>query len=257
MRFIVRNPLKIAQLLRIPNINASGFSSFEHFLRLNSHAAGQLEIDNNGVEATNTKAELEIKKYKEIIKKHLEKEFEQQKVAMKDVKGVQEVHETDFYERRHAKVFQRIEEEIKRRDKHLRYLVELFNLMTNMSNAIEKMRKTAEKKELEVYEEVQARYQFGLANKELKDFSSINTSLKFMRKLFKSNNHAQVPKELFENLNNDQKRDLKSFQKMKFSALIKDKTIIKYKMPQLQSIIPNLRIIFFEDENFDIQVQVF
>lgn len=125
-----------------------------------------------------------------------------------------------------------------------------------MSESIERKRRIAEKKELEVYEEVLARYQFGLANKELKDFSSINTSLKYMRKLFKSNNHAQVPKELFENLNTEQKRDLKSFQKMRFSALIKDKTIVKYKMPQLQSIMPNLRIIFFEDENFDIQVQV-
>mmetsp|Transcript_27536 Transcript_27536/g.24408 ORF Transcript_27536/g.24408 Transcript_27536/m.24408 type:complete len:104 (+) Transcript_27536:315-626(+) len=91
----------------------------------------------------------------------------------------------------------------------------------------------------------------------LESFSSINTSLKFTRKIFSKSNKAIASKELFENLTNDQKKDLKSFYKLRFTKLIKDKTIVNLsRMPELKSISDSLRLIFFEDDNFNVQGQV-
>jgi len=81
--------------------------------------------------------------------------------------------------------------------------------------------------------------------------------LKITRKIFSKSNKAIASKELFENLTNDQKKDLKSFYKLRFEKLIKDKTIVNLnRMPELKSIARNLRLIFFEDEDFNVQGQV-
>jgi len=109
----------------------------------------------------------------------------------------------------------------------------------------------------EVYDKIFSNYQFGWANPKLESFSSINTSLKITRKIFSKSNKAIASKELFENLTNDQKKDLKSFYKLRFEKLIKDKTIVNLnRMPELKSIARNLRLIFFEDEDFNVQGQV-
>jgi len=193
----------------------------------------------------------DIKKCRDVIKTNLDKEWQQRKDFLEGVT------KDDFIERRHAENYQKVEEDIYKRDSYLRYLVTLYDLLNSMNREIRINSKIVEKVEVEIYEDVLSKYQFGLANQELKDFSSINTSLKFMRKLFKKGNNTTVPKELFENLTLEQKRDLKSFRKMKFKQLLKDGTITKYnKMPQLEKIESNLKVIFFEDENFDIQVQV-
>lgn len=170
-------------------------------------------------------------------------------------------------------IYTKIEEDIKERNNYAYYLIGVYVQICNIETEIEvynseyqaievghdveEGQSTGNSHMVEAYNNVMSNYMFGLANRELRNFSSINTSLKFMRKLFSKKNRAIVSKELFENLTNDQKKDLKSFKKFKFSKLVSDKTIVNYsRMPQLRSILSNLRIVFFEDENYNVKAQI-
>ena len=72
--------------------------------------------------------------------------------------------------------------------------------------------------------------------------------------LFKKSNTTAVSKELFENLTKEQKKDMVSFKKMKFKSLTSDKTIVKCQLDQLSVIASYLRVIFQEDEHFNVHV---
>ena len=228
----------LGQLFRIPEINLAGYDDLQSFL-----------IDANSHNVDSTKASLEILRLKDRINSEIKKEWQRKDHG-------NDMNEAEFAERHHAHNYTLIEEEIKLRNSHLYYLLGLYYQLRNLSSETERFKNTVKKQELEAYETVLANYQFGLANQELKNFSSINTSLKYMRRLFSKSNSAMVSKELFENLTNDQKRELKSFHKLRFMKLLNNKTIVKYHMPQLKTILPNLRIVFFEDESYNVQVQV-
>ena len=96
-----------------------------------------------------------------------------------------------------------------------------------------------ERIEMSIYKETLKNYQFGLANTDLRNFSSKNMSI-----LFKKSNTTAVSKELFENLTKGQKKDMVSFKKLKFKSLLNDGTIIKYQLDQLAVLAPYLRVIF-------------
>uniref|UniRef100_A0A7S3J0P6 Uncharacterized protein n=1 Tax=Euplotes harpa TaxID=151035 RepID=A0A7S3J0P6_9SPIT len=112
------------------------------------------------------------------------------------------------------------------------------------------LRDIVEKNEIVLYKDTLKNYQFGLANTDLKNFSSKN-----MRILYK-NNSPSVSKELSENLTKEQKKDMMSFKKLKFKDLLADKTIKRCLLQQLKTISSNLRVIFQEDESFNVQILV-
>jgi hypothetical protein len=264
-------------MLRIPGLNTGISQDIQKFLE-----------DSNSHNIDDTKASLQILKYKDKINSEIKKEwlkisefkynYNAGKSSSENVNLInQELNHQEYTEKQHSINFKLIEEDIKIRNEYLYYLIGIYVQIGNIESEIETYKKEFVKVQSEkytykegeapekgyskmcsTYENVLSNYQFGLANQEeLKSFSSINTSLKYMRKLFSKSNKAVVSKELFENLTNEQKRDLKSFMKMRFSKLVNDKTIVSYnRMPQLKSIISNLRIIFFEDEDYNVQAQV-
>ena len=186
--------------------------------------------------------------------------------------------ELEFADKIHTDNYAIIEEEIKLRNSHLTYLRFVFRQILEIEEEIEYYKKDFQKaitmdkyvskssssgysvkfsQLKQAYDNLFSNYQFGCANPELENFSSINTDLKYARKIFSKSNRAIASKELFENLTNEQKKELKSFHRVSFSKWVKDKTIINLnRMPELRTIIKNLNITFFEDEHYNVQGQV-
>lgn len=156
---------------------------------------------------------------------------------------------------RQEKIVKEVESKIEKRRRYFLYISDIFENVISLNLLIREMKHSVEQKELNYYETTLINYQFGLANHELKKYSSIDVSLKNMRKLFRTASSSTVSKELFENLSKKQKEELKSYKKIRFKKLL-DNGTIKCLLPQLEVIYSNLRIVFYEDNDFRIHVEV-
>lgn len=145
---------------------------------------------------------------------------------------------------------------IKIRRRHISYLINVYTKLKDVEYLVDLKTSNANNIELPIYQKAWYYYQWGLANDDLGDFASINTSLKYMRKLMKKVTSAVVSKELLENLTREQKKDLKSYTKMKYSKLLDNHTIVNPLLPQLKTIASNCQMIFFEDELFNIHAHL-
>lgn len=177
----------LASLLRIPEIDCQKFSDFQEFLD-----------DNRYVKLNNPELVEKIRKNKKKIKHILFKRWEEERKK-------EEMQEKEFYARVHLENYQRIEEEITERNQHLIYLKFVYNNITELEEEVEYYKKDFHnsqtidkyvKKNHNVhypirfsnmklaYDNMFNNYQFGWANHKLESFSSINTNLKFARKIF-------------------------------------------------------------------------
>ena len=87
-----------------------------------------------------------------------------------------------------------IEEKIVKRRDYLLYLTDIYNIIYDIDNLLQSDLQLVEKDELNYYHNTLLNYQFGLANQDLKKYSSIDGSLKYMRALFKEVNTPIINK---------------------------------------------------------------
>ena len=210
----------IASLLRIPDINTNVYHDIQLFLE-----------DTNSHLVENHHNSQEIKRSKDKILSSIKKDWE--KYGNKE-----DMTELEFADKIHSDNYAIIEEEIKLRNSHLTYLRFVFRQILEIEEEIEYYKKDFQKaitmdkyvsksnssgysvkfsQLKQAYDNLFSNYQFGCANPELENFSSINTDLKYARKIFSKSNRAIASKELFENLTNEQKKELKSFHRVSFS----------------------------------------
>ncbi|CAI2377914.1 unnamed protein product [Moneuplotes crassus] len=247
-------------VLRSPESESGGFNSMNELL---------LDAEAQPVNHANPQAET-IRKGKLKIVETIDKKWEENG-------GKDGITRSEFSDKIHSENYDRIENEISKRNQHLTYLRVVFQNLIDLESEIEyykkdfhvalKSDKLAKSNSNQypisftnlklAYDNLFKNYRFGCANRKLESFASINKQMKYANQIFKKSNKSIASKELFENLTNDQKRDLKSFHRMRFTKLLRDGTIVNLnRMPELESIKNNLGVTFFEDQNYNIQGQV-
>lgn len=85
--------------------------------------------------------------------------------------------------------------------------------------------------EKDVYPEIAARLQYGLANRELSDLTAVGRQLTLVKSAVHNIESMTISPELFEHLRYDEKKALKPFVKRNLSSLMSEKVVRSVRIP--------------------------